>query len=489
MKKVIVLLLCGALVLSACTSQPSSVKQEEEAEIQAEASIDETTENEERIEVVETEEEEIVEEPTRPTDEELMLSEEEVKPRIQEFYRGLTPDGMTAEEVSARLIEHYNAWADHYIKDVPGLEQKYVDYIVDERTNPDVTWCNKQALTVSEAHGYGMIILANMANIDGVKSRIYQRDFDDFVRFYNAHRSGIQPTFMCWQMTSPGYDINGEGEVTLVYNSPDGASSATDGDLDIGYALILADRMWGSDGEFDYLGMARAISGAILESVTSEEGRLMIADWVRDSVHHQYLTRSSDLLVRNMYALKNIDPDNAERWDTVIKTTETMVNTLYLEHSGGTGLMPDFISYKEGVYTPVPGYVLEDSYDGDYNFNACRTPWRIGQYALYSETTEYDEYLKAFAAWSKEVTGGDPSVYNPGYLIVSGEIGEPIPERDYTDMCFTAPLIVPAALSGDAEWYNALYNHLDQRLVEEETYFGNIIKLQALMDATGQSLK
>jgi len=35
------------------------------------------------------------------------------------------------------------------------------------------------------------------------------------------------------------------------------SDSATDGDMDIAYALILADRQWGSGGAIDYLGQAK----------------------------------------------------------------------------------------------------------------------------------------------------------------------------------------------------------------------------------------
>jgi len=409
-------------------------------------------------------------------------------PPIQASYRGLTPEGMTQEAIRSRLIEHYHAWATTYIKKVPNSNQKYVDYIVDERLNPDNTWVSKQAVTVSEAHGYGMLILTNMASIDYEHSTNYQEDFDDFVRFYMNHRSTIQPAFMCWQMISYGYDTNGLGEVTTIINTPDGADSATDGDLDIAYSLILADKLWGSNGEFNYMQMAKKINHAILTTLIAEDHRILIGDWVQESPSHQPLTRTSDLLIRNFYALRNIDPDTLDQWNQIITKTQKIVNQLYTNYSGNTGLMPDFITYSNNTYAPAHGYVLEDNYDGDNNYNACRTPWRIGQYALYSPTTEYDDYLKTFAKWSQLVTDGHPLNYNSGYLIVSGKLGDPIPDRDYVDMAFIAPLIVPASLLGDTEWYNALYNYLDQTLIENETYFGNTIKLLTLIDATGQSL-
>ena len=42
-------------------------------------------------------------------------------------------------------------------------------------------------------------------------------------------------------------------------------SSATDGDMDIAYSLLLADKQWGSDGEIDYLKQGKKVIDAIME--------------------------------------------------------------------------------------------------------------------------------------------------------------------------------------------------------------------------------
>lgn len=245
--------------------------------------------------------------------------------------------------------------------------------------------------------------------------------------------------------------------------------------------------MWGSEGEFNYLEMAKKYSRAIMMNLVSDDGRLLLGDWVQDSDFY-CITRSSDLLVRNLYAFRNLENNNEDKWTQVIAQTQTIINTLFTEYSNGTGLIPDFIRYQDKKYAPVDGYILESEYDGDYNYNACRTPWRIGQYALYSDTKEYDEYLLTFSKWSKKVTKGTASNFNSGYLITSGTPGEPILENDWIDMSFIAPLIIPASLSQDVQWYNMLYQYLDETSMEENSYFGNTIRMQVLIDATGMSL-
>ena len=48
------------------------------------------------------------------------------------------------------------------------------------------------------------------------------------------------------------------------FPTPDGKSySATDGDLDIAFGLLLADKQWGSAGAINYLAEARKVIAAI----------------------------------------------------------------------------------------------------------------------------------------------------------------------------------------------------------------------------------
>lgn len=66
-------------------------------------------------------------------------------------------------------------------------------------------------------------------------------------RYFRAHPSEINPDLMAWQQADTGteiIDING-------------VDSATDGDMDIAYALLLADSQWGSSGEINYLSQAK----------------------------------------------------------------------------------------------------------------------------------------------------------------------------------------------------------------------------------------
>lgn len=76
-----------------------------------------------------------------------------------------------------------------------------------------------------------MLITAYMAGHDADA----QTYFDGLYRFYKAHPSSIDPALMAWQQAK---DSSGN----IVDTS--GSDAATDGDMDIAYALLLADKQW-----------------------------------------------------------------------------------------------------------------------------------------------------------------------------------------------------------------------------------------------------
>src|SRR5690606_31949970 len=98
----------------------------------------------------------------------------------------------------------------------------------------------------------------------------------------------------------------------------------TDGDLDIAYALLLADRVWGSKGEFDYRKEARQVIDALAERVVSRSGRfLTFGDWARDRRRYGNATRSSDFAVEHLRAFEKAT--GSRRWAAVRSGTYDIV--------------------------------------------------------------------------------------------------------------------------------------------------------------------
>ena len=77
-------------------------------------------------------------------------------------------------------------------------------------------------------------IVALMAGHDPDEQTI----FDQLLHYARRHRSDFDRALMAWAQNEHCQDIEGR-------------DSATDGDLDIAYALLLADRQWGSTSGID----------------------------------------------------------------------------------------------------------------------------------------------------------------------------------------------------------------------------------------------
>ena len=395
----------------------------------------------------------------------------------------IKPNDRSQEQLDSDVADYYAEWKEHYLYTVPDTEpsQKFIHYNLEK-----AEWVEPEnAVTVSEAHGYGMVILAAMAGYDSKA----KEDFDAMYYFWKAHPSIFSPYLMCWQEVQ-----NDDGSVA---DTPEGPDSATDGDLDIAYALLMADNQWGSDGNIDYRSEALKCLEAIMEKEVDEnDWILLMGDWVKSGtdVEVEYLTgtRSSDFMLDHLRAFAQADKNNKDKWLNVLGKTQDIINSIYENWSPETGLMPDFINKdEEGVFSPVEGEYLEDVVDGDYNYNAARDPWRLSLDYIVNGDTTIKPCLDTLNSFIKETTGLDPEAVSPGYYVSSGKNGDPLPDRDYQDLSFTAPFAVSAMIDvSNQEWLNNLWIYLTAEDDEElfgfpQDYFGDTIRMQVMLIVSG----
>lgn len=411
--------------------------------------------------------------------------------KIETPYYGIKPNTLDEGALNKKVIDAFERFEKKYFKKVPNKDQMYLDYILDERQDPNATWVKRNAITVSEAHGYAMVLLGNLANMDIENSQEYKETFDEFYNFYKAHPSQYTEAFMCWQILGRGISMaSGEGELTETYVNPTANSSAIDGDMDIAYALIIADNIWGSHGRINY----RAEGLKIIEKlydvcVHPENHTLLLGDWVKDhsSDYNLKLTRSSDFMINHLKTFAQVDEKNRKGWQKVIEKTEKIALNHYKNHSANTGLFPDFFVETKKGYIPSQGYALESEFDGDYNWNACRTTWRLSRDYLTTGDTALLDISRSLDTFIQKKAQGSPTKIAPGYFVTKGPVGEPLPERDYFSTSFIAPFMVAAASNPKSqEWLNALWVFLDEEYtIEEDTYFGNAIRLHAYLIVSG----
>ena len=355
------------------------------------------------------------------------------------------PDRPQAD-LDAATVTAYTAWKAAYL--VPGC--KPGEYRV--KTMPATT-----EFTVSEGHGYGMLVAAILAGQDPDARAI----FDGLYAYYAAHPSTAHPALMAWAQDAACADV-------------EGADSATDGDFDIAYALLLADRQWGSAGAIDYATAAHAMITAMLAAEIHPAGSILVGDWVGASDSHYTGTRPSDFMTGHFRVFAAADA----RWTAVADHTYALTAYLQAHSAPATGLLPDFAIGATGAApTPAPGNWLEGADDGHYSYNACRVPWRLGLDAIVNGEPRARTAVGAIETWLRASTAGKPTAIVDGYKLDGTKLGTA------AELAFVAPAMVGAMLDvTDRAWLTALWDEVAARAIGE--YYGDSLKLLAMIAAS-----
>lgn len=288
-------------------------------------------------------------------------------------------------------------------------------------------------------------------------------DFDGLLQFFLQFRNGNG--LMCWQIRSPHQP--GEGGVSP-YVEEGGKTSATDGDIDIASSLYLAGKVW---GEERYRREADALSSAVLRhTIHPELGTPLLGDWAnRDSEEGRRLydsTRTSDFILSAfaLFSRYHSSEEERSRWGWVLESTKRAA----LSCGGSTGFLPDFLEYNPPTgWRPAKGKLLESDHDGDLNWNACRTPWRLAHYlAVTGDTTILP--LLQHAHHSARSVGE----FNFPHIPAGVKLNEVKALVDYSDKAFIAPVGYMCYVLGDGEGQQMCVRALEG---QGESYFGDTI--------------
>lgn len=368
----------------------------------------------------------------------------------------IKPNNVTQAQLDDSTQTFYKQWRVRYLKNDCGPNQYYVWF---DENSPD------SAVTVSEGHGYGMIIVAYMAGYDP-SDKIY---FDGLYNFYKAHPSAINNNLMAWR------------QIKGCVDSPDGQDAATDGDLDIAYALLLADKQWGSTGAINYLQEARTIINAIMQAeINPAIWTTKLSDAIGPLDSAYYDTRSSDFIVDHFRAFQKATGDS--NWTNVINRCYSLVSAMQTNFSPATGLIPDFIRHCNTTPIPAQPNYLESPYDGNYFYNACRGPWRLGIDYLMSGDSRAKTALDRINTWIKTKTNGNPVNIGAGYYLN----GNDIPGNSYYSAAFVGPFAVGAMVNTvNQTWLNNLYAHLLSLQLRSYKYYDNTLKMLSLIVLSG----
>lgn len=373
-------------------------------------------------------------------------------PQHQTYAAGSILPSIPAAERDVDVAGFYDQWKAHYLKEMCGAGRYVVD-ISDEGTG---------FLTVSEAHGYGMLITVFMAGHDPDAQKL----FDGLYWFFREHHAASSPYLLAWRQTTNCKD--------------DGTDTATDGDLDIAQSLLLADKQWGSGGPIDYRAEALKVIAAIeAHEIAPKSFHILMGDWASlDQPAQYYGTRTSDFLMSHFRSFAAAT--GGDTWPKVIERCYGLIEVMQSTYSKRTGLLPDFISHLDGKPRPAKPHFMEEANDGGLSFNAARDPWRIGLDFLLTGEPRAKIAVDRLTHFLKTKTGGDPAKLRAGYKLNG------TPTVGYSDMVFTAPLGVGAMLSADNQAFlDAIWKETVAQPIKEGKYFSNTLKMLALIAMSG----
>ena len=367
------------------------------------------------------------------------------------FGNYIIPSNYTQTQLDTQTQLFYDDWKLAYLKNDCG------------NTNEYYVFSGNGAKNVSEAQGYGMLITAYFAGYDPNA----QTFFDGLYRFYKSHPSNINSNLMDWQQISCNDSPSSDDD------------AASDGDIDIAFALLLAHYQWGSNGTVNYLSEAQTLINAIMQDeINQTTWSVKLGDWSDASdPNYFYGTRPSDFITDHFNTFSCLN----NYWNNVRDTCYSLIENIQLNYSLTTGLIPDFIVNVNTNPSPAGANYLEDITDGFYSYNACRVPWRLGTDYLINGEVRAQTAINKINTWLITTTGGNVSSISNGYEL-NGTA-----QFNWNDATFIGPFTVGAMLeTTNQTWLNNLYDELllKNDLVNGD-YYSNTIKLLSMIVISG----
>jgi endo-1,4-beta-D-glucanase Y len=374
-------------------------------------------------------------------------------PQHVRYYSGtIIPNLVPQKQLDNTVKSFYILWKERYINTNCNNGQYYV-------------WFEKpgQKQSVSEGQGYGMMIVALMAGYD----KKAQATYDGLYKYYKAHPSTRSQQLMAWAQNKNCKDISG--------------SSATDGDMDIAYSLLLADKQWGSGGAINYLSEAKAMIAAIMkQEINAKTFSVMLSNSVEHDSKDYFDTRTSDFMPAHFKEFKKAGND--ANWDKTIDRNYALFKLMQTRFSPDAGLLPDFIQHTDQKPVPAKAHYLESVYDGAYNYNACRVPWRVAtDYILYGDKRS-KAVVDKINTWIRQTTSGNPDNISAGYSLQ----GNDLKNRYFEALSFIAPFAVSAMVDQKNQtWLNNIWDYLIKFDLDGFDYYDNSIKMLNMIIISG----
>lgn len=318
--------------------------------------------------------------------------------------------------------------------------------------------------TVSEGIGYGMLIA------------YFAGDTDTFNRLWNysrAFRDYNNVKLTPWITQS------------FMYTEVDN-SSATDADLDIATALILAyisNAATYPTVANAYLADALTIAGAIWDQEVNKSNYLLYSGntetWTLGDPPYN-LSYFSPVALR-LFALF----DTSHDWTTVLNNMYSFMANV---QASGTGVFPDWCNGTGTPIDPDNGSAAKTYWT--FNKESVRIPWRIAWDYYWYQDTRAANVLNTLNSFIVAKSGGDPSssalaYYYSANLASGADIsGTTVQTHWYGAWCLTG-------IAGNPTWLNACTDVFNGKamLNTNTSYFLDILQMSMSQLLNGAYVK
>lgn len=344
-------------------------------------------------------------------------------PQQSHYPNGILPSGIDHKHVQSV----YDIWLNGYYAE--SGDQARIKF--DEPEN-----------TVSEGIGYGMLIMVYMDN----ERNDTRQMFNKLWNYYKSHSSN---GLMHWKIQG------------FTNNTP-GTGAATDAELDVAVALIMASKQW---EDASYLNDAKTLIGNIYSQEVKNNVLVGGNQWT--ALNPSYMSMVATQLFQDI---------DGSGWASVQSNCYTLLANS--QHKT-TGLWPNWCQ-ADGT---AGGGVGDNP--GLYGFDASRTPWRLGwAYAWYGHSqakTLCDKVVNWFKQKTDDSPGKIGQIYNLDGTINTGAKGseDNIPT-------FLGPLVVGGIVDSKFQsWVDKGYTRLRAFGNTDDNYYNECLELLSMLLLTG----
>jgi len=448
------------------------------------------------------------------------------------------PSNRTQTQMNQDVADQFNRVLSRFIVDPTTSSASNKEDFLMVLNHTGGTNADADGVAVCESHGFGMVMLVYMAgaedmmvpsiptNLSSPRVPLRQRLRDNLpvnlrsafgddevtIKHYfdaafrtmkkfpatnNSVNNGRY--LMAWQIIGR----------TGPWKPTSSVSTATDGALDMTYALLLADAQWGgpahgktnsdnggnaelSDSEYLYWSKG-AMRQLLLSSVnrslptaSTATHTMTVGNWVGGN--NRRITRPSDFMITHWKSFNEVGnavtSGDATDWQRVIDGTYTAINQ---GANTTTGLLPDFLWYgSNDQWRPlgpspsdgVSHWNESTTNDQRYGYNACRVPWRIGLDILHTGVSSpIDAVVSKINSTMNTRASGTVTNIRGGNL--NGTFDNNMGGNE-----FIAPYLVTAAAYGPVNWMTNGWDWARARNTTPNVY-GDYIHVLSMIAASG----